>query len=65
VATRGFPEVVQQFRGDLTRPAATRDKDNDQATALRSGPAAVDPVYLAVFINGLAGHLQVTLRLHG
>ena len=59
------PGVVQQFRGNSTRLAATRDKDNDHATVLRPGPAAVDPVYLANFINGLVGHLQVGLRLHG
>jgi len=51
--------------GATRRDCATRDKDNDHATVLRPGPAAVDPVYLAVFINGLAGHLQAGLRLHG
>ena len=59
------PGVVQQFRGDSTRLAAPRDKDNDHATVLRPGPAGVDPVYLVDFINALIGHLQAGLRLHG
>ena len=38
---------------------------DNHVTILRPKNAAVDPVYLSVFINSLAGQLQVEQRLHG
>jgi type I restriction enzyme M protein len=32
---------------------------------LRPKPNSIDPIYLAVFINSLAGQMQVEQRLHG
>lgn len=38
---------------------------DNHVTILRPKKAAVDPVYLSVFINSLAGQLQVEQRMHG
>jgi hypothetical protein len=38
---------------------------DNHVTILRPKNAAVDPVYLSVFINSLAGQFQVEQRLHG
>lgn len=38
---------------------------DNHVTILRPKTAAVDPVYLSIFINSLAGQLQVEQRLHG
>lgn len=38
---------------------------DNHVTILRPKNAAVDPVYLSVFINSLGGQLQVEQRLHG
>lgn len=38
---------------------------DNHVTILRPKKAAVDPVYLSIFINSLAGQLQVEQRLHG
>lgn len=38
---------------------------DNHVTILRPDHANIDPVYLAVFLNSLAGQLQVTQHLHG
>lgn len=38
---------------------------DNHVTILRPKTATVDPVYLSVFLNSLAGQLQVEQRLHG
>lgn len=44
---------------------ASKAIPDNHVTILRPKNAAVDPVYLSVFINSLAGQLQVEQRLHG
>jgi type I restriction enzyme, S subunit len=38
---------------------------DNHVTVLRPKPNTVDPIFLAVFINSLAGQMQVEQRLHG
>lgn len=38
---------------------------DNHVTVLRPKPGTIDPIYLSVFINSLAGQLQVEQRLHG
>lgn len=44
---------------------ASKAIPDNHVTILRPKTATVDPVYLSVFINSLAGQLQVEQRLHG
>lgn len=38
---------------------------DNHVTVLRPKPNAIDPLYLSVFLNSLAGQMQVEQRLHG
>ncbi len=44
---------------------ASKAIPDNHVTILRPKNATLDPVYLSVFINSLAGQLQVEQRLHG